>query len=201
MKNVKKYERTKKYLAKNEFQCYSFICNKEETRFLLYHSGKQKKEVTGMGTHESFVLINACYALTEEYRAILNKIGRSHQLTENEMLVLVHLALNPDARTQKKLQATNLHLSMSSICRMVESLRKKGYLTTELDENDRRSWIIHLEEQGANLADTFRKCLNQRLEDIFSCIPGVDLDLFAGTLSRAALAAHDRTARTRLAAI
>ena len=92
-----------------------------------------------MGTNESFVLINACYALTEEYRAILNKIGRSHQLTENEMLVLVHLALNPEARTQKKLQATNLHLSMSSICRMVESLRKKGYLTTELDENDRRS--------------------------------------------------------------
>lgn len=150
---------------------------------------------------ESFVLINACYALTEEYRAILNKIGRSHQLTENEMLVLVHLALNPDARTQKKLQATNLHLSMSSICRMVESLRKKGYLTTELDENDRRSWIIHLEERGANLADTFRKCLNQRLEDIFSCIPGFDLDLFVGTLSRVALSAHDRAARTRLAAI
>lgn len=174
---------------------------KRKQGFCLYHSGKQKKEVTGMGTNESFVLINACYALTEEYRAILNKIGRSHQLTENEMLVLVHLALNPDARTQKKLQATNLHLSMSSICRMVESLRKKGYLTTELDENDRRSWIIHLEERGANLADTFRKCLNQRLEDIFSCIPGFDLDLFVGTLSRVALSAHDRAARTRLAAI
>lgn len=154
-----------------------------------------------MGTHESFALIDACYALTEEYRAVLNQIGRAHQLTENEMLVLVHLALNPDARTQKKLQATNLHLSMSSVCRMVESLRKKGYLTTELNENDRRSWIIHLEKQGVSLADTFRKSLNQRLEDIFSCIPDFDLDLFVGTLSRAALAAHDRTAPTRLAAI
>lgn len=175
----------------------------------LCHPGNQKKEVTRMITHEtffcdvdeSFVLINACYALTEEYRAILNKVGRAHQLTENEMLVLVHLALNPDARTQKKLQATNLHLSMSSICRMVESLRKKGYLTTELDENDRRSWIIHLEESGVNLANTCRKSLNQRLEDIFRCIPGFDLDLFVRTLSRATAAAHDHAAHTRLTAI
>lgn len=162
-----------------------------------------------MNTHETFfcnvdesiVLINACYALTEEYRGILAKIGRAHQLTENEMLVLVHLALNPDAHTQKKLQATNLHLSMSSICRMVESLRKKGYLTTELDENDRRSWIIHLEEKGAKLAAAFRESLNKRLQDIFSCIPGVDLDLFVRTLSRAALAASDHTGPTRLAAM
>lgn len=59
----------------------------------------------------SFAVINACYVLTDQYRCILSDLGKEHHLTENEMLVLVHLALYPDARTQKKLQATNLPLS------------------------------------------------------------------------------------------
>ena len=58
----------------------------------------------------SFAVINACYVLTDQYRCILSDLGKEHHLTENEMLVLVHLALYPDARTQKKLQATNLPL-------------------------------------------------------------------------------------------
>ena len=50
----------------------------------------------------SFAVINACYVLTDQYRCILSDLGKEHHLTENEMLVLVHLALYPDARTQKK---------------------------------------------------------------------------------------------------
>ena len=161
----------------------------------------KKQEAFFFNPDNSILLINACYTVTEEYRGIMAKIGREHELTENEMLVLVHLAMNPEARTQKKLQETNLHLSMSSICRMVESLRKKGYLTTELDENDRRSWIIHLEEKGSRLVHTFCQCLDQRLDDIFSCIPGFDLDGFVGTFSKATGAAGNRSRRMRLAAI
>lgn len=147
------------------------------------------------------LLINACYTLTEEYRGLLHRMGRANQLTENEMLVLVHLAQNPAACTQKKLQGTNLRLSMSSICRAVESLRRKGYLTTELDENDRRSWLIHLEERGQALADRFQTCLDQWLEEVFRSLPGVDRELFLATLSQAALAANDRRAADQSAAI
>ena len=96
----------------------------------------------------SFAVINACYVLTDQYRCILSDLGKEHHLTENEMLVLVHLALYPDARTQKKLQATNLPLSVSSICRMVDSLRRKGYLSTCLDENDRRSGSFTWNRRG-----------------------------------------------------
>ena len=67
---------------------------------------------------ESFTVIHACFALTDQYRKILVELGKAHQLSENEMLVLVHLALYPSARTQKQLQATQLPLSISSICRM-----------------------------------------------------------------------------------
>ena len=135
---------------------------------------------------ESFAVIHACYALTEEYRKILMDLGKAHQLSENEMLVLVHLALYPNARTQKKLQETQLQLSVSSICRMVESLRKKGYLTTHLDENDRRSWIIHLEEKGSALAQEFRECLQERMGRVFQEIPGFDFHGFVSAMSQAA---------------
>lgn len=134
----------------------------------------------------SITLVNACFALTEQYRMVLSAIGREQQLSENEMLVLVHLAMHPNARTQKQLQSTNLHLSVSSICRMVESLRRKGFLTTELDLNDRRSWIIHLEERGRKLAEQFQIALHARLQQIFGTVPSFDLDTFASMLSRAA---------------
>ena len=144
---------------------------------------------------ESFTVIHACFALTDQYRRILVELGKAHQLSENEMLVLVHLALYPSARTQKQLQATQLPLSISSICRMVESLRKKGYLTTRLDENDRRSWIICLEEKGITLTEEFRRSLRQRLGSIFREIPGFDLEGFAAAMAQAAVLAR-RSAAT-----
>lgn len=110
-------------------------------------------------------------------------------------LVLVHLALYPDARTQKKLQATNLPLSVSSICRMVDSLRRKGYLSTCLDENDRRSWIIHLEQKGRALAEEFQgsACISS-LGNVFQEIPGFDVQSFAAVMSQAAAFVQQSTA-------
>ena len=125
----------------------------------------------------SFAVINACYVLTDQYRCILSDLGKEHHLTENEMLVLVHLALYPDART-----------------RMVDSLRRKGYLSTCLDENDRRSWIIHLEQKGRALAEEFRQCLHQRLGNVFQEIPGFDVQSFAAVMSQAAAFVQQSTA-------
>ena len=104
---------------------------------------------------DSLSVISACNALTAKYRSILRELGRTNQLSENEMMVLVHLASYPEACTQKKLQGTNLDLSLSSICRMVESLRQKEYLSTTLDMNDRRSWILHLEEREKPFPTSF----------------------------------------------
>ena len=150
------------------------------------------QEIFRHNTASSLTVINACYTLTDQYRSLLQELGGKHQLTENEMLVLIHLASNPDACTQKKLQATNLHLSVSSVCRMVESLRRKGFLTTHIDENDRRSWIIHLERKGEALAEEFGLCLGRRLDDIFTAIPGFEPRSFLSTLSLASAAASRR---------
>lgn len=149
------------------------------TQEIFFHNGA-----------ESLAVINGCFSLTDQYRSILRELGRKHQLSENEMLVLVHLAFNPDACTQKKLQSTHLHLSVSSVCRMVESLRQKGYLTTRMDENDRRSWILRLERKGEALAEEFSLCLGRRLDDIFTAVPNFDCRSFVSTLSQASAAAN-----------
>lgn len=57
---------------------------------------------------DSFAVISACYTLTEQYRNILIDLGKEHQLSENEMLVLVHLAQYPEACTQKKTPGNTL---------------------------------------------------------------------------------------------
>jgi len=150
-----------------------------------------KQEFFRHNASDSLAVIDACFSLTDQYRSILQELGEKHQLSENEMLVLVHLASNPNACTQKKLQATNLHLSVSSICRMVESLRRKGYLTTRMDENDRRSWILHLERKGEALAEEFSLCLGRRLDDIFTAVPSFDSRSFLSTMSRASAAANN----------
>lgn len=142
-------------------------------------------DISGTAMENSLTVISACYALTDQYRSVLIELGKEHNLSENEMLVLVHLGMNPDACTQKKLQATQLNLSVSSICRMVDHLRKKEYLTTELDENDRRSWIIHVEQRGKDLTEQFRIRLHQRIEGIFSAVPELDFERFVSVMARA----------------
>lgn len=141
---------------------------------------------------DSLSVINACNAMSSQYRSILRELGQANQLSENEMLVLVHLASYPEANTQKKLQGTNLDLSLSSICRMVESLRQKEYLSTALDMNDRRSWILHLEERGKALTDAFFLRLGQRLDEVIADIPGFDARLFVSMLSRVGIASNRR---------
>ena len=127
-------------------------------------------------------LIYACQILTKQYRSVLEEVGTAYHVSENELRVLVCLSVYPEVHTQKDLQATGLPLSISSICRMTDALRKKGYLTTTLDPHDRRSWIIHLEERGSALAHTFREALHQRMETVFQRIPGFDRQDFVGTL-------------------
>lgn len=100
-------------------------------------------------------LIYACQILTKQYRSVLEEVGTAYHVSENELRVLVCLSVYPEVHTQKDLQATGLPLSISSICRMTDALRKKGYLTTTLDPHDRRSWIIHLEERGSALLPGF----------------------------------------------
>ena len=58
----------------------------------------------------SFAVINACYVLTDQYRCILSDLGKEHHLTENEMLVLVHLALYPEASGNQSSALSLIHL-------------------------------------------------------------------------------------------
>ncbi len=140
----------------------------------------------------SLALVDACYTITDLYRTVLRDLSGKYQIAENEMLVLVSLAGHPEARTQKKLQDTELRLSGSTICRVVESLRRKGFLTTRVDERDRRSWILSLEEKGELLAEEASACLARRMNAVFTAVPGFDPDVLLSQMSRVSAAAGGR---------
>lgn len=147
---------------------------------------------TDAGQDQAFVVLDACHALIEQYQALLAQMGRRNELTVNEMLVLVQLALMPDACTQKDLMGTHMGLSVSSVCRMVESLRQKDCLTTEVDVHDRRSWLIHLTTRGHDLAEEFRDRLHVRLDEILGAVPGLDPEAFVAIMTHAGDAARQR---------
>lgn len=145
------------------------------------------------GEHDlAFVVLDACHALIEQYQSLLGQVGRRNELTVNEMLVLVQLALMPDACTQKDLMGTHMGLSVSSVCRMVESLRQKECLTTEVDVHDRRSWLIHLTDRGHEMAEEFRDRLHVRLDEILGAVPGLDPEAFVTIMDYAGDAARQR---------
>lgn len=156
----------------------------------------EHSEADGMGRtagqDQAFQVLDACHALIEQYRALLAQMGRHNELTTNEMLVLVQLALMPDACTQKDLMGTHMGLSVSSVCRMVESLRQKDCLTTEVDVHDRRSWLIHLTARGRGLGEEFRDRLHDRLDEIFGAVPGLDPEEFVAMMTHARDAARQR---------
>ena len=147
---------------------------------------------TDAGQDQAFVVLDACHALIEQYQSLLGQVGRRNELTVNEMLVLVQLALMPDACTQKDLMGTHMGLSVSSVCRMVESLRQKECLTTEVDVHDRRSWLIHLTDRGHEMAEEFRDRLHVRLDEILGAVPGLDPEAFVTIMDYAGDAARQR---------
>lgn len=116
------------------------------------------------------ILVGTCDALITRYRTTLTEVGEQHALSENEMLILSKIEQHPTACTQKKLQSADLHLSVSSICRIVESLRQKGLLTTEMDAADRRCRLIHLEKKGAEITSEFHRAWQAWLERAFGAI-------------------------------
>ena len=59
----------------------------------------------------------------------------------NEMNVLIFLSNNPSINTAKELTVT-LGVSKGLVCRSVDTLMRRGYLTSEEDAKDHR--ILHL---------------------------------------------------------
>jgi DNA-binding MarR family transcriptional regulator len=67
---------------------------------------------------------------------------------QGEMHILWYLLHNPEKEINPSLLSDMLHVSRSRITAVLTSLRKKGYVTMEMSEGDRRRMRVMLTSSG-----------------------------------------------------
>ena len=99
------------------------------------------------------------------YAKIFTQLFDSENLSPNEIDILLFLSNNPSIDTSKQL-VYFLDVSKGLICRSIDSLVKKGFVTSSPDEKDRRIQRLKLTKN----ADSVIRQLSQVSEYIDSVI-------------------------------
>jgi DNA-binding MarR family transcriptional regulator len=104
------------------------------------------------------------YALLEELR-----IGLT------DMKLLHHLSAESDPLTVKEL-AERMGLSLPGASRAADALLKRGWLSRQEDEHDRRMKRLAITADGRAVLRRVEEARMAGLEDVISDVPTVDLD-------------------------
>ena len=67
---------------------------------------------------------------------------------QGENRVLLYLSEHPDMDVYSSLISDKLHVSRSRVTAILTMLRKKGYVTLKMSENDRRGMLIKITAEG-----------------------------------------------------
>ena len=112
------------------------------------------------------------YELRDELRESVNQIydmelfSSLTELVQGENHVLQYLAQHRDDEINPSLLSDHLHVSRSRITAALTGLRKKGYVTMEMSEHDRRRMCVRLTVDGESLI----KQKQQRIEGYFEAL-------------------------------
>jgi DNA-binding MarR family transcriptional regulator len=104
------------------------------------------------------------YALLEELR-----IGLT------DMKLLHHLSAEPEPVTVKAL-AERMGLSLPGASRAADALLRRGWLTREEDEHDRRMKRLAITDDGRAVLRRVEEARMAGLEDVIADVPSADLD-------------------------
>ncbi|MGW8441257.1 MarR family winged helix-turn-helix transcriptional regulator [Paenibacillus sp. S33] len=97
------------------------------------------------------------YELRDELRESVNRIygmelfSSLTELVQGENHVLQYLVQHRDDEINPSLLSDHLHVSRSRITAALTGLRKKGYVTMEMSEHDRRRMCVRLTVDGESL--------------------------------------------------
>lgn len=110
---------------------------------------------------EGYSLVDAHMALLrtmQAQRALLRPFGASLGLATGQPRVISYLAAH-DSATQREI-ADYLSMDPASVCRMLDSLEKNGFVTTAQNPADRRTKRIALTDAGRACVEPWdRRCL------------------------------------------
>ncbi len=119
--------------------------------------------------------------IVKKYRDFCKRELLGYDFTPNEISTMVYLLENSDIDTAKGI-SDKYGVTQSLICRSVDSLTKKGYLETTIDQNDRRVNHLKLVIEDENLIGILSDINSNYLELIFKGIEDKDVKIFRSVL-------------------
>lgn len=84
-------------------------------------------------------------------------------------------------------------IKQSTFTSLLDRLEKAGYVRREINPGDRRSFLIHISDEGKELAERLNQCLETLEEEIRSRLGARDMKGF-----QAVMAAVEEVTRVRL---
>lgn len=109
----------------------------------------------------------------------------------NEVNILIFLARNPSLNTGRDL-SVYLDVSKGLVCRSVDALIKKGLMTAEDDQKDRRIQRLVLTEKADPVIQEIFKVNQEISRDIFQEIPEEEIQQMETTLRKILQKFHER---------
>jgi DNA-binding MarR family transcriptional regulator len=105
------------------------------------------------------------HALWEERFA--HELGAIHGVSLQDTLLMLHVQSAPSARLSRIELSKRLHVSASTVTRMVLPLEKRGILDRAADEHDARIVHVVLTRAGRTLLRDVRDSLERKCADVF----------------------------------
>ena len=93
-------------------------------------------------------------------------------------------ALNSDDNVYAADIQNGLHVTRPAISQMLNSLEERGYICREIDERDRRRFIITLTSKGENILEAAKKHADQLIAEIISRFGMENTTRLIGLLNR-----------------
>lgn len=120
-------------------------------------------------------------SITKAYYEFAKKKLVGYKFTPNEISTMIYLLENDDIDTAKGI-SERFGVTQSLICRSVDSLTKRGFITTETDQNDRRVNHLTLHIGDKKLVSILKSMNTDFMEYILNGIPEEDVETFRRVL-------------------
>lgn len=130
---------------------------------------------------ENVIKLNKlCKTVTSSYRSCAQTSLSDDEISPTGMAVLTSLYYNPSGDTISSI-ANGIDVSKGLVSREVERLRKDGYITTDIDENDRRMVRLKLTENSVDIVKDELRTLEKFTTEIICDISEEEFIAFMNT--------------------
>lgn len=119
--------------------------------------------------------------ITKAYYEFAKKKLVGYKFTPNEVSTMIYLLENDDIDTAKGI-SERFGVTQSLICRSVDSLTKRGFITTETDTNDRRVNHLTLHISDKKLLGILKSMNSDFMDYVLNGISEEDVETFRTVL-------------------